>query len=549
MIKYPKINNFGGANVQQPLPGENMVKNNAGGYVYKISDMEEVKRFCIIGTMNGTFYISETKHTTNNTNKIIDLIKNGKGNNVYDVAMNVIINNLAYKIDHSLFVLALCATYGDIKLRSKVFNSLSIFCNIPTHLFMFVNYVKSMRGVGRSLKRNISNWYNNKKFDLLMYHVLKYQNREGLTHKNMILCAHPKTNDVNKNKLFRYILDVDNLSKLYDKDRVIESIYSYNNDVNPKNYLTIKNLSKLDDEKDIIEAIKKFKLVRENIPTKFLNNKNVFIELIKNMPYTALIRNLGKMSVIGILNNFSENNLESFVCDKITDEKAIKLSMVHPMQLYLALTTYSSGRGFKGNLSWEINQKVVEALTKAMEISFKFTKNLKKNIVVAVDVSGSMETFIPDTKITCSQYGAMLSYIFTRTVENCKLLWFNTDCRILNNSSNTFESITKAYKKVSGGGTNLKSPVKYVYDMIESNYKIDGLVIVTDNEGWFGGHPTVTLNDIRKIQPDFKLVTLSTVATPYSTFRTHDNDFNNLDIVGFSSDCISIVGRFLNGEF
>ena len=149
MINYPKTLNYDGADVSRPIPGEKQVKNNAGGYVYEISPLNQVQRFCIIGSCGGTYYVNETKHTENNAKNIINLIKNDNGQDVFDIAYDVIERALSSKVDHSLFVMALCVKYGDIKLRKCVYGKLNTICKTASHLFMFVNYVKSMK-IGRA---------------------------------------------------------------------------------------------------------------------------------------------------------------------------------------------------------------------------------------------------------------------------------------------------------------------------------------------------------------------------------------------------------------
>ena len=48
---------------QMPLPGEKMVANDAGGYVYALDDWARLDRFLILGTEGGTYYASEARLT------------------------------------------------------------------------------------------------------------------------------------------------------------------------------------------------------------------------------------------------------------------------------------------------------------------------------------------------------------------------------------------------------------------------------------------------------------------------------------------------------
>lgn len=87
------------------------------------------------------------------------------------------------------------------------------------------------------------------------------------------------------------------------------------------------------------------------------------------MPMTAMIRNLGKMSSIGLLKPLSQH--ASMVCERLRDETMLKKARIHPFNVLLALKTYQQGHGDKGKLSWEVNQAIVGALNDAFYLSFK----------------------------------------------------------------------------------------------------------------------------------------------------------------------------------
>ena len=57
----------------------NQVSNNAGGYVFAVSDLTRVRRFLILGTNGGTYYVIEKKLSIENLDALIDIIKRGKG--------------------------------------------------------------------------------------------------------------------------------------------------------------------------------------------------------------------------------------------------------------------------------------------------------------------------------------------------------------------------------------------------------------------------------------------------------------------------------------
>lgn len=54
------------------------VRNNAGGFVFKVDDLARIRRFLILGTSGGTYYVEEKELTIQNLEALIEIIKKGK---------------------------------------------------------------------------------------------------------------------------------------------------------------------------------------------------------------------------------------------------------------------------------------------------------------------------------------------------------------------------------------------------------------------------------------------------------------------------------------
>ncbi len=60
-----------------------------------------------------------------------------------------------------------------------------------THLFQFAAFVEGFRGWGRSLRRAVGGWYAGRSPESLAYQAVKYRQREGMTHRDLLRLAHP----------------------------------------------------------------------------------------------------------------------------------------------------------------------------------------------------------------------------------------------------------------------------------------------------------------------------------------------------------------------
>lgn len=151
---------IGGVTPQtMPIPGTtNQIKNDAGGFVYKIDDMQALDRFLILGTTGGTFYVSEKKLTMDNATKVRAMIeKNGVA--VVNRVLEISKAGRAPKNDPALFTLAMAISFGDTATKRRVVQVLPEVARIGTHLFQFVEFAEQFRGWGRVLRDAVANWY------------------------------------------------------------------------------------------------------------------------------------------------------------------------------------------------------------------------------------------------------------------------------------------------------------------------------------------------------------------------------------------------------
>ena len=138
------------------------------------------------------------------------------------------------------------------------------------------------------------------------------------------------------------------------------------------------------------QSIARHGLTREMVPTELLTHAVVWEALLERMPLTALVRNLGVMTKVGVLAPMSAS--AGNVVARLGDRKAIKAARVHPIALLAALKTYAQGHGMKGKNSWRPVPQVVDALDRAFYLAFENVPSTGQRVMLALDVSGSMST-------------------------------------------------------------------------------------------------------------------------------------------------------------
>lgn len=109
----------------------------------------------------------------------------------------------------------------------------------------------------------------------------------------------------------------------------------------------------------------------------------VWSVLLENMPMTAMIRNLGKMSAVGLFRQQHHTHVQR-VCAQLLDEEVLRRARIHPFTVLQALNTYKKGRGDKGKLQWDVNRSILLALDSAFYLTFKVSFFVEGSHLVAV---------------------------------------------------------------------------------------------------------------------------------------------------------------------
>lgn len=519
------------------------VQNSDGAYVWLVDDIARLKRFLVLGSDKGTYYISEQQLTKENGECIRKLIVDGQGKQVVELVRQFSSEGRTAKQEPLIFTLAMCARLGDSETKQAAYSAVEDVLRIPTHLFAFVEFCQLLSGDGtgwgRAHRRAISNWYNNKNDKDLRYLMTKYQSRNGWSHRDVLRLAHVKPRDEIHNLLYRYITQ----KEMPDAERQLLLSDEHSNTVEfLKAFESMKNET---DENVAVEQIRNWNLVREHIPTNLLNSKLVWKELLQKMPLTALIRNLGKMTSIGLLDSNCAPEVEQVVA-KLTSEEYLHKSRIHPMAVLIALRTYTQGHGVLGSLTWNPVSSIVTALDKAFYLSFKNVEPTGKRFLLAIDVSPSMSgARCVGSQITANEASAALAMITAATEAKCDIMGFNSTFQPLDLSPRRrLDDNMKAAYSRTFSGTDCALPMTWA---AKNEKEYDVFIVYTDSETNAGGskHPAQALRQYRNKMkiPHAKLIVMGMASNGFTI--ADPSDAGMLDVVGFDASVPQIIREFV----
>lgn len=532
-----------------------MTKNSHGAFVFAMDDWKQLERFLVLGTEGGAYYIKEEKLTQQNALALLRCLKRD-GRRVIELVTDISVSGRAYKNNPALFALALATAHTDVEIRRIAFAALPKVARTATHLFTFAHYMQSFRGWGKAARRAIGQWYTEKNVKNLAYQMIKYQQRDGWTHRDMLRLAHPIAKSPEQDALFRWAVSgnkglTDTVRKIRKND---ELVVSNRPDLHAELHEQVKafeEMKKLSptDNKTAIELIEKYDLPREAVSTHFLNDADVWNVLLKRMPMTAVIRNLGTMSKNNV---FSIKEAKDKVLEMLSNKEHLMHSRVHPMQVLIALKTYDRGKGILGKNVWTTDKDILSALDKAFYKTFANVTPTGKRILLALDVSGSMGGYntTPIVGLTAREVTAAMSLITLSVEENAEVVGFQDNLSKLD--INPKMDLTTIIKKISGlsfGSTNCSAPFAWAK---QHKKEFDLFSVYTDNEtdsGYYWGssrrtpQPSEALKSYRASTGiPAKLVVVATAANNFSI--ADPKDAGMLDICGFDGTIPSVISDF-----
>ena len=529
------------------------VISNLGGTVYKVDDLSRLTRFLCLGGEGGTYYVTEQELTRENVQCITRLIEAGRGNEVVQTLVDFSVSGRTAKQNGLMFAMAMCARQTvDPDTQRMCYENLHLVCRIPTHLFTFIGYCQALSegtGWGRAHRRAIANWYTRfgetpgsaKRLAML---VTKYKNRNGWSHLDVLRLAHPKPAKGNGLAgIFKYIVKgFDEATELLQETNAnLLAYFQAVEDVKAQRDPQNVNVTGL------AEIIRQHRLVREHVNTELLQFPEIWEALLEEMPMTAMIRNLGKMTAIGMLTPGTKH--EKTIVRRLKNREFLKKARIHPFNVLVALTTYKNGQGDLGNLTWEPNAAIMEALDDAFYYTFKFVEPTNKRYLLAVDVSGSM-FWGGVNGSRCLQPGtaaAALSLVTAETEQHCDFVGFShqlVDLPI--RKGLTLPQVEYVIQHMPMGGTDCSQPMTYAR---QHNKQYDVFVIYTDCETRVHEvTPAAALRQYRQHSGihDAKLIVVAMTSNEFTI--ADPDDPNMMDMAGFDSNGPQVMKDFVGGS-
>ncbi len=515
----------------QPIPGRDMIQGASGGYMFRAGIWQSLRRCLLIGTAQSTYYAG--KHDL--TEDFASLLMSAIAEDPARVAQEIVYASDGRSINNSAPILALVLlSMGETQAAKQAF--LEIFPQVirtGSHFYEWLSYTKSMRGFGKVIREAGQAWLSREDVKGLAYQLLKYQQRQGFSHRDALRLFHVKPTSDDHDALFKWVLNGwDDLPKRFAPDHPMAQIWWYE---------WLKR-----NPKQSHEAIKQGRLTHEMAAPVGKMDTRAWQLLFNDMPIGALLRNLGSLTELGVLRVDTKENLTQ-VAAVLKNKDRLRKGRIHPIDVLKALKTYQSG-GQVGRTAktWTPVPRIVDILESALELSFEALEPTGKVFMHAIDVSGSMSYYsVSSIGLTCCEVATTMALASAKAEHNYMIRGFATDFRDLKiTAKDSFSSAMQKASSQNFGATD----ASVAYDwMIKNRFKADVICFWTDCESWAGRrHPSQALADYRaKVNPNAKAVYVT--LAPNQITLADPTDPHSWDLAGFDPGAPRLIQMLASG--
>jgi 60 kDa SS-A/Ro ribonucleoprotein len=393
-------------------------------------------------------------------------------------------------------------------------------------------------GLGRAVKRAVNDWLTG----LTEYHAIKYGSRSGdVTLRDVLRITHPKPKDTRADALFHYLvngLTPENAERVRER---LPQVWAF------------EQLKRADDPTERRRRIVEGRLPYEVVVGAMAPDTALWAELMRQMPYLALLRHLNTLTRAGVLGDWDAAH---YVAERLASGEAVAKAMVLPFQLFIAHKT----------LVAEAPRVVREALEEALELSFANVPALPGVTCIAPDVSGSMSHGYVSGRgqVRTIDIAAIFAAACLKKSADAIVLPFEhqvVDVRL--SARDTLMTTADKLAKVGGGGTAVAAPISH---LLAKRQRVDTVIGITDSEDWCYGWDGRTLAQFytapaqrgdehgflnawrkykRTVNPDAKAFLLS--VAPYRHSVAPQNEPDVWFIYGWSNAVLPFIARTLQG--
>ena len=438
---------------------------------WKMSDESRLEQLAMTGTCGNSFYASAGEVTAD----ALELLERADAEALFRAVIRG--RNEGFIRTFPLLGLVVLSEKSP-ELFQKAFPRVVLTGN---DLEDFIDMTRSMRGMGRAVKRAIHTYLRE---SVTPYYAMKY--------RKQLADAIRVSRFAGDDPLYAYILSTYSKVKGLSDDKVAEVYEKYPECAARKEFLALLDAGKT---AEAAELLQKNRLDVESLSAYYHKfDAKLWKAAASVTPVMRFLKYMAKFIREGA-------DIDEIAAKKLSVEN-LKAAKVFPFRLYPAYKALESipqkvqnnalemeleHVGFTVPLPQNLSAaELLKILLDDYTDSYDWSSFNQYSWVVAPDISGSMTFSKGSGNLTFAEISGMFTGFFCRGLDNVQVVPWDTQVHRYDIGQNApvVEHIEQI-SKISCGGTYMDAPVEY---MIANNIKTDYALFITDTteygEGW-----------------------------------------------------------------
>lgn len=414
--------------------------NEAGGASYERTPEAALALYAATGCLHGTFYADAQQQLE----RVLALCAAVEPEFVARTALYA--RRHAHMKDMPALLVAYLAS-RDGALAEKIFH------RVIDNGRMLRNFVQMLRSgelgrksLGTRPKRLVREWLDRASIEQLLSAAIG----ERPSLADIVRMVHPRPLDASREALYAWLLD-----KPYKAEALPERVRAY-------------EAFKADPRGEA-----------PDLPFQYLTALPLEVrhwkQIAARSSWQSTRMNLNTFLRKGV---FEDAAMVEQVAAKLRQPEAIQRARVFPYQLMVAYRAAAA----------KLPEPITEALQEAMELATAAVPALSGEVVLAIDVSGSMQSPVTGYRYgatsvaTCVDVAALIAACFRRRNARTRIVPFAEAVRSIRlNPRDSVMSQARAIARMVGGGTCVSAPLALLN---QERATPDLVVIVSDNQSW-----------------------------------------------------------------
>jgi len=460
-----------------------------------------------------------------------------------------------------MMVLAACLKIDCKATKTAVYNTLPRIINNTEDYFEFIFYHRKVfnkrpHGMGRGMRKFVSDWYLKKDPYDLALEVFRIKSRHKWSHADMIKTARVRTQDPAISAVLKAVVrGLDDAQEAFKDKPEAQPILEY--------MACVKDMNTCEDPDTAIKLIDKHSFDVESLPTKLLANAKVWEHAISRLPVRMVLARLRSMAKRGFLTDPGSSVLEK-VLQSIKDPLALTASKLQPAEILTVIAQVESAWEHPPTAAHRVkvdageyvkiptpHQSLMTGLQKMMMSSMSNVPKAPCSILVCVDCRPSITNgcwgvwslkvvkAISLTIVTLMKGGA--DVILTTLGEDKVMQQLQV------NASDTIDSVSSRLEKVKG---SVIDPALVMRWAREGNKRADLVICMTSSHQDVNREDLWTeLEQYRNTVCPVKHIYMALACKALNLSVAATTDPNMLDICGWGPDSTRIIQAFAKDYF